>query len=389
MKLFNKTAKKVTDENTAVGTSPATYNKHPFSALGGYIPLQRPETELYKTIREAIPLIDAAISKLVRLTGTFQVKCGSKGTEEQLGRFLKTVKVNGTGVGISSFINTYFDQLLTFGTAVGEMLIDPDTLDFAALYNADLNDIELKQGENPLDVFVCRRAVWSSKADALPNQHLILTSVLNPEPGGVYGTSVLKGLPFVSTILLKIFNTIGTNWERIGNVRFAVTYKPPENSGDRAYTRERANQIAKEWSSAMRDTTHVSDFVSVGDVSIKVIGADNQILDSDVPVRHMLEQIIAKLGIPPYLLGLSWSSTERMSSNQADILTSEIDYYRNTLTPCIEKICRLWLRLNGYSDDIEIIWDNVNLLDETELANARLTNAQALKLEQEINAAQS
>ena len=55
---------------------------------------------------------------------------------------------------------------------------------------------------------------------------VVLLSVLNPEPGKIYGTSILKGLPFVSDILLKIYNTIGTNWERLGNVRFSVTYKP-------------------------------------------------------------------------------------------------------------------------------------------------------------------
>ena len=43
----------------------------------------------------------------------------------------------------------------------------------------------------------------------------------------------------------------------------------------------------------------VCDFVSVGDVSIKVIGAESDMPDCDIPVRHILEQIIAKLGIPP------------------------------------------------------------------------------------------
>ena len=49
----------------------------------------------------------------------------------------------------------------------------------------------------------------------------------------------------------------------------------------------------------------ISDFVAVGDVGIKVIGADNQILDSEVPVRQMMEQIITRLGLPPFILGLS------------------------------------------------------------------------------------
>ena len=109
----------------------------------------------------------------------------------------------------------------------------------------------------------------------------------------------------------------------------------------------------------MQPSNQVSDFVAVGDVNVKVIGADNQILDSNIPVRQMLEQIVAKLGIPPFLLGFSWSSTERMSSQQADILTSEMDSYRRLLTPAIRKICRMWLLLNGYRDGVEICWQEI------------------------------
>ena len=133
----------------------------------------------------------------------------------------------------------------------------------------------------------------------------------------------------------------------------------------------------------MRDTERVSDFVSVGDVSIKVIGADNQILDSEIPVRQMIEQILAKLSIPPFMLGLSWSTTERMSSQQADILTSEIEYYRSILDCAVLKICDVWQRIHGIDQEYEIVWNSVNLQDEVELAKARLYNAQAEGLESE------
>lgn len=124
----------------------------------------------------------------------------------------------------------------------------------------------------------------------------------------------------------------------------------------------------------------VKDFVAVGDVNIKAIGADNQILDSNIPVRQMLEQIVAKLGVPPFLLGLSWSTTERMSYQQADVLTSEIDSYRRELTPVISQICDLWLRMNGYSCSFNVEWDSITLQDITELSQSRLHDAQAQKL---------
>ena len=213
---------------------------------------------------------------------------------------------------------------------------------------------------------------------------LILLTVHNPEPGKLYGTSILKGLPFVSDILLKIYNTVGLNWERVGNVRFAVTYKPQNDAVDKAYAKERALQVASEWSRAMESSGAVKDFVAVGDVSIKAIGADNQILDSEIPVKQMLEQIIAKMGIPPFLLGLSWSTTERMSYQQADVLTSEIEAYRRELNPIISQICNMWLRMNGYEPDFRITWNSITLQDITELSQSRLHDAQAKKLLREI-----
>ncbi|MGI6255305.1 MAG: serine/threonine protein phosphatase, partial [Acutalibacter sp.] len=235
---------------------------------------------------------------------------------------------------------------------------------------------ELEQ-EGPLEVKV---SVWDGGTKRpCPYPELLLVSTLNPEAGSVRGTSLLRGLPFVSEVLLKIYKTLGVNWERLGNVRFAVTCKP-DPSG--MYAGERARQMAQEWQRAMRGG-EVSDFVAVGDVSIKAIGADNQILDSEVPVRQMLEQIVAKLGVPPFLLGLSWSSTERMSSQQADMLTSELDAYRRVLTPVIRRICRTWLSLRGYNPQCHVEWDEITMQDEVDHANARYLNAQARQLERE------
>lgn len=127
----------------------------------------------------------------------------------------------------------------------------------------------------------------------------------------------------------------------------------------------------------------VHDFVAVGDVDIKVIGADNQMIDTEIPVRQLMEQLVAKLSIPPFLLGLNWSTTERMSAQQSDILTSELEYYRRLLEPILREICEAFLRLNGYACGVEIEWDNINLQDEEALAKSRLYNAQAKAAELE------
>lgn len=355
---------------------------HPFSLLNSYAPLKNTEFNLYRSLREAIPIIDGAVDRIVRLTGGFEVTCNNSIAEKRLNDFLKNVPVNACGKGINIFMNTYLDRLLTYGTAVGEILLN-DNNDICGLYNSCIDNVKLYYDENPMDLKIAVKTESYDYKDVKYPQLISVTS-LNPEPDEIYGNSLLKGLPFVSNILLKIFNTVGINWERVGNLRFAVTYNPGNDVSQRAFSKEYAMQIANEWSKAMKKSDEVRDFVAVGDVSIKVIGADNQILDSEIPVRQLLEQIIAKLAIPPFLLGLSWSSTERMSSQQADLLTSELEYYRRLLTPVIEKICNMWLRLEGYECLANIEWDNINLQDEVELATARLKNAQAMKIEQTL-----
>ncbi len=350
--------------------------EQPFARLESWVPVSAGERRLYDALRGSIPIVDAALGKIVRLCGSFQVECPDRAAEKELGAFLRNVRVGAAGAGVQTFLDGYLSDLLTYGNAVGEMVVQNGC--FEALYNASLDNVELK-AVTPLEIQVLRRENGTAVPVKFPQ--LVLCSALNPPSGSAAGVSLLRGLPFVSNILLQVYRTVGVNWERLGNVRFAVTYKPTSDAADQAYAKERAEQIAEEWGRAMRGG-EVSDFVSVGDVSIRVIGSDCAIPDSEVPVRQMLEQIVAKLGIPPFLLGLSWSSTERMSSQQADILTSELEAYRRALDPVISKICALWLSLAGLPRDFSVVWDDITLQDASELASARLQNAKAAQAEQ-------
>ena len=354
--------------------------RHPFTQLDGYVPLHNGEIALYRAIREGIPVIDAAICKLVRLCGGVAVTCRDKKAQEGMERFLRTVPTGRGQRGLQSFLDRYLDSMLTCGRAVGEMVPETDGRSIAALLCADVSRVEIKEGVSPLDFVLCARDS-DGKVRELERQELLLFTPFQPETGAPYGVSMLRSMPFLAEILLKIFEAVGKNWERTGNVRFAVVCKGAENG----MAEERCRQVAREWSAAMqagRDGA-VRDFVAAGDVEIRAIGADNQILDSEVPVRQILEQLVAKTGIPPFLLGLSWSSTERMSSQQADIMTSEIAAIRRSLEPVVERICELWLRLKGFDDHVEINWTDVNLQDEESEARAALYRAQAGAIEGE------
>ena len=64
---------------------------HPFGALRGFVPLGAGEEMMYRQLREAIPVLDAAVGKLVRLSGGFDVRCRSEESGEKLRQFLRYV----------------------------------------------------------------------------------------------------------------------------------------------------------------------------------------------------------------------------------------------------------------------------------------------------------
>ena len=352
-------------------------NTHPFGCMKSFTPLGGGEERIYREVREAIPVLDAAVGKMVRLCGGFEVQCRNPEAQKRMNDFLKMMPCGRSQMGIESFLSGYLDSLLTYGRAVGEMVVAGGKL--RAVCWGDVTQLEVQEGENPLET-----VLWGRDGHGLlrplPYQHLLLFTALNPEPAHPYGVSLFRGMPFLADVLMKIYNTIGTNWERSGNVRYSVICNGGQEL-DPAVAQERGSQMAQEWAKAMEDTKNgtVRDFVAVGDVQIKAIGADAPILDSQVPVRQILEQLVAKTGLPPFLLGLSWSTTERMSTQQADILTTELWALRRTVEPVLRRICKLYLALEGLDDRVEIRWDDISLQDMTEQAKADLYRAQAEK----------
>ena len=374
----NKNSKNNKNNEHPVITAPATgrQSSKAFGIFAAESSSLREESRIYYSLRQQVPVIDAAITKLVRLTGGFGIKCDTSSWDKECDSLLKSIPVNGVSKGIYAFTDAFFEQLLTVGTAVGEIVTDRHGHP-VGLFNSPVDSVSFKRAENGFDVDIfVEDGVKETRAQ---NKDRILLGVLNPVPGKITGQSLLKGLPFVSSILLKIYETIGENWERAGAVRYAVTYKPGADPQDKSLAGERAKQIAKSFGEAMKSGGDIKDFVAVGDVQIKVIGSDSAILDPKVPVQQMLEQIIAKTGLPPFMLGFSWSTTERMSSQQADVLTSEIEGYRRILTPVIEKIVRAFMADLGYSGKLTVQWDDITLLDEVEQAKAELYRRQAEK----------
>ena len=123
--------------------------RHPFGVLDRYVPLGAGELQLYRAIREAVPILDAAIWKLIRLAGGVAVKCGEPAAQAGLERFLRTVPTGRGQRGIQSFLDCYLDTMLTCGRAVGELVLDREGREIIALLCGDPAFLEIREGDPP------------------------------------------------------------------------------------------------------------------------------------------------------------------------------------------------------------------------------------------------
>ena len=144
---------------------------------GAGLPQGAGERELYRALRQNVPIIDASLYKLRRLLGDFHVTCRDSRAQEGLEEFLDTVQVNGAGAGAGEFLGIYFEELLTYGTAVGEMVLRGGKI--GALYNAGLDQLDLEE-DGPLGVKVWVREQGGKKGVPLPQA----AAGLCLEPGG-------------------------------------------------------------------------------------------------------------------------------------------------------------------------------------------------------------
>lgn len=80
------------------------------------------------------------------------------------------------------------------------------------------------------------------------------------------------------------------------------------------------------------------------------------------------------------MLGLQWSTTERLSQQQADAIVACCDQMRAELEPDFLRALQIVAAMAGQPGEVGIEWAEVSLQDVTATAQANLLNAQAQQL---------
>jgi hypothetical protein len=348
--------------------------------LGPYfhVPI-REDYNLNLKLRESIPLIDAAILRMKDLIGFPEIEAAPN-LKENIDNFLANLPVNRIQQGAKTWARTHLDNAYTFGRAHAEVILTYDKKDVFGVVEVHPATTGLRPTFDGYAVNVVQYQYGGGVPITLVPE-LLLTSVHDFRGDDPNGSSLIASLPFVSEILIKMFRSMGQTWERFGTPNYHVNWEPPDDWNDPT-GKQTADILAP-----MQQNLYQSDldrangkirhFWTTGKVSLDVLGAQGQVLEFEESARKFAEEITSKTGIPPFMLGLSWSTTERMSTSQAKLLTEVIDSGRHLMTPVLEQLIRLHLKLSNKRGKFSLRWPEVSLMDLVDTARAAWMDAQA------------
>ncbi len=352
--------------------------------LGPYfhIPI-REDYQLSWKLREAIPLIDAAIMHLKRLIGFPEVEASPR-LKKDIDDFLRYLPVNRMQTGAETWLQSHLDNSFTYGRAHTEIVLTADRRDVFSLVEVYTPTCGLRPTFDGYALNVVQYQFGGGVPLTLVPE-LLLTSVHDFRGDDPNGNSLIASLPFVSQILIKIYDAMRQQWERFGCPNYWVNWEPPENWNDPEGTQGSAILAPMQQSLYQSDVDRangkIRHYFTLGKISLEVMGATGEVLEFSDTARAFCEQITAKTGIPPFLLGFSWASTERMSTAQAKTLTETIQAARAMVEPQIRQLIELRQRLVGRTGPFALKWPRVSLQDMIDESRSRQMDATAEQIE--------
>lgn len=381
--------------------------------------LRKVSGDFYESLREGIPIIDAGIRHLISLNGTIEIIGDNPKIVKALEDFAMNVPVNDTQKGIQAFLENSSNETFEQGFSLSEMIATKDMKDIAGLRVADSKDIVYRRNEEgraepwyrfpgdvPHPVYSDPQSLPQQILTASYNQSLYINGVneikLNPanllhfsidnENTNPYGVSKLRSMEFVSKILMTMENSLLNVWERFGDPSYHIHYKTSSKDGDTTETRRQ--KISADFSTAItsKRAGKSADFVTAtdtnSDISISIIGSDGEELAMEIPVRHVLEQIVSKFGLPSWMLGLYWSTTERMSILEMESALQDAEVRQTIMLPEYIRLFSIFLTLRGFKwnsittdpekpGDWGIRFNTPNLRNRETISRANFLDAQA------------
>jgi hypothetical protein len=349
---------------------------------------QHQNLRLFEQLVDTIPVVNAALERITQMVGCPKLVTEDENAKAEFDEWWMRLPVNRIQLGGDNWFAGWLIDHLTYGRSHAEILLNGSRTDVFGIQSLHARTVELRPRPRAYGVdLVQNLGVFGSEIE-LPAD-LMLTAVHDIRNDSPQGNSLLMGLPFVGEIYGKLLVSTRNVWERFGVPVVNVNYEPPEGTSDPSGTKGLAvaQSAAAVYSQIERSRVEgrTANLATSGKVTFNVIGAEGETLNLAVPEQVIIDQIIAKTGLPPMLLGVHRTTAERLSWVQAQLLSKLITSIRGHVGPEMLYLIRLRQALIGRPvPDASLEWDAPSLIDEVEQAKADLARAQADAAEQKV-----
>ena len=335
---------------------------------------------LLEQIPALIPSVGSAMRVLTQLVGCPKVVSENKAAAEEAMEWWENLRVNRTGTGGGLWFAGHVKDHLLYGRSHAEVIPTARYNEVLALQQLHTRTIEMRPRSGYGVDLVQVQPFFSFDGKVL-DQDLILTTIHDYQQDNPHGCSIICNLPRVSEILNRMLESLAATWERFGTPTFFVNYRPAKEISDPNGTK--GAEVVASAMTGLQDAmlakanNQTRDFGAAGDFDIQILGAQGEALDIAVPGRMILEEITSVFGLPSWMLGKHWSTTERLSENEAKLIGENVAEIRLHLLPSLRYLFTLRQLLVGRPFDFTLDWDAPSLIDAQGQATAEKMQADA------------
>ena len=340
----------------------------------------RARLELYRYLRDNIPVLNAVIWTWVRLCSAkfdFQISGANSTAEEQSVRqILQNLdqRIYRNGLlkrgGFRELLLQFFESLFTDGAVCGELQLAPSGRGVDRFLLADMRSIVIEpSGEDYrlLQEFDDRRTVLNPEATFYYG--------LGTQPGSVIGRSLLVAIPFVARVEQTLVNDMYRSMRSAGYHRIHVKITPPEKRSDETDSDyfTRANNYFDDTVGMMRDFGPDKNPVTWDDVAIEYIGPSNRSSSATawyMNHKSMIEDICAGTHLAPFMLGYAYGTTHNWAEFKYELVQRQVATVQNAAISLMNWIANVELALKGITAEVQFRFENRAHIGLTERAQA-------------------
>lgn len=336
--------------------------------------------ELYRFLRDNIPMLNAVIWTWVRLCSArfdYQISGVKSEADEQAVRSIMhqlDLRIYRNGLlkrgGFRELLLQFFESLFTDGAVCGELQLSPSQSSIDRFLLADMRSIVIEPNGEEHQVL---QEIENHRTALNPASTFYYG--LGAQPGSVTGKSLLAAIPFVARVEQTLVNDMYRSMRSAGYHRIHVKITPPEKrseESDADYV-VRANNYFDDTVEMMRDFGPDKNPVTWNDVAIEYIGPSNRSSSATawyMNHKSMIEDVCAGTHLAPFMLGYAYGTTHNWAEFKYELVQRQVATVQNAAASLLNWIANVELALHGISAEVQFRFENRAHIGLTERAQA-------------------